>query len=263
MPRAGAAIIAVEEGPGEDERGAGLPRRAVAFANGTLVIAEATAEIAPGERVLIDGRVRHRQVHPVPRHRGLWPWGAGEIRMPPREQHDVHAAAALSAARARCAARSAYPRRRTLRRSGGGAALAPRSAWPHLDPASSTRRSAGTRSCRSASSSGSPSRGCCCTSRAGSSWTRRPRRSTRRTRTAMMQLFDRRVAGERADVDRPPAGARCLHDRTMTLTRGNNGATLAAGAAAPTPRSGHGRGQGRWWRSGAGRCRRLLGRPST
>jgi putative ATP-binding cassette transporter len=57
----------------------------VAFANGTTVIADASAEIAAGERVLIQGESGTGKSTLFRAIGGLWPWGAGEIRTPPRE----------------------------------------------------------------------------------------------------------------------------------------------------------------------------------
>ena len=57
----------------------------VAFANGTTVIADASAEIAAGERVLIQGESGTGKSTLFRAIGGLWPWGAGEIETPPRE----------------------------------------------------------------------------------------------------------------------------------------------------------------------------------
>jgi len=57
----------------------------VAFANGTTVIADASAEIRPGERVLIQGESGTGKSTLFRAIGGLWPWGAGEIEIPPRE----------------------------------------------------------------------------------------------------------------------------------------------------------------------------------
>ena len=58
----------------------------VAFANGTTVIAEASAEIALGERVLLRGDSGTGKSTLFRAIAGLWPWGAGEIEIPPRDQ---------------------------------------------------------------------------------------------------------------------------------------------------------------------------------
>lgn len=57
----------------------------VAFANGTTVIADASAEIRAGERVLIQGESGTGKSTLFRAIGGLWPWGAGEIDIPPRE----------------------------------------------------------------------------------------------------------------------------------------------------------------------------------
>ncbi|MEI6160891.1 MAG: ABC transporter ATP-binding protein/permease [Roseococcus sp.] len=56
----------------------------VAFANGTTVIADASAEINAGERVLIQGESGTGKSTLFRAIGGLWPWGAGEIEIPPR-----------------------------------------------------------------------------------------------------------------------------------------------------------------------------------
>jgi vitamin B12/bleomycin/antimicrobial peptide transport system ATP-binding/permease protein len=55
----------------------------VAFANGTTVIADASAEIQAGERVLIRGESGTGKSTLFRAIGGLWPWGAGEIVTPP------------------------------------------------------------------------------------------------------------------------------------------------------------------------------------
>ncbi len=55
----------------------------VAFANGTTVIADASAEIHAGERVLIKGESGTGKSTLFRAIGGLWPWGAGEIVTPP------------------------------------------------------------------------------------------------------------------------------------------------------------------------------------
>ena len=57
----------------------------VAFASGATVIAEASAEILPGERVLIKGASGTGKSTLFRAIGGLWPWGAGEIVTPPAE----------------------------------------------------------------------------------------------------------------------------------------------------------------------------------
>jgi putative ATP-binding cassette transporter len=79
--------ITVKEGP--DEQG----REVLAFrdlqighADGNVVIQEANAEIKAGEKVLIVGESGTGKSTLFRAIAGLWPWGAGEIRIPPRER---------------------------------------------------------------------------------------------------------------------------------------------------------------------------------
>ncbi len=58
----------------------------VAFANGTTVIGDASAEIGQGERVLIQGESGTGKSTLFRAVAGLWPWGAGEIETPPRAE---------------------------------------------------------------------------------------------------------------------------------------------------------------------------------
>jgi len=57
----------------------------VAFADGTTVIADASAEIQAGERVLLQGDSGTGKSTLFRAIGGLWPWGAGEIDTPPRK----------------------------------------------------------------------------------------------------------------------------------------------------------------------------------
>ena len=57
----------------------------VAFSDGSVVIAEASAEIGAGERVLIKGESGTGKSTLFRAFAGVWPWGSGEISMPPRE----------------------------------------------------------------------------------------------------------------------------------------------------------------------------------
>jgi putative ATP-binding cassette transporter len=56
----------------------------VQFADGRIVIAEAKAEIGVGERVLIVGESGIGKSTLFRAIAGLWPWGGGTIRLPPR-----------------------------------------------------------------------------------------------------------------------------------------------------------------------------------
>ena len=77
------SLITVREGPGEDGREVLAFRELqIAQADGSLVIGEANAEIAPGERVLIVGESGSGKSTLFRAIAGLWPWGAGEIRIP-------------------------------------------------------------------------------------------------------------------------------------------------------------------------------------
>jgi putative ATP-binding cassette transporter len=58
----------------------------VALADGSSVIEEATAEVSPGERVLIRGESGSGKSTLFRAIAGLWPWGSGVIRVPPPEQ---------------------------------------------------------------------------------------------------------------------------------------------------------------------------------
>ncbi|MGG5810341.1 ABC transporter ATP-binding protein/permease [Falsiroseomonas sp. CW058] len=58
----------------------------VGHADGNVVIQEATAEIAAGEKVLIVGESGTGKSTLFRAIAGLWPWGSGEIRLPPREK---------------------------------------------------------------------------------------------------------------------------------------------------------------------------------
>jgi putative ATP-binding cassette transporter len=58
----------------------------VAFANGTTVITDASAEIRQGERVLIQGESGTGKSTLFRAVAGLWPWGVGEIETPPRAE---------------------------------------------------------------------------------------------------------------------------------------------------------------------------------
>jgi putative ATP-binding cassette transporter len=79
------SVIAIQEGPGEDGREVLAFRDLqIAQADGSLVIGEANAEIAPGERVLIVGESGSGKSTLFRAIAGLWPWGAGEIRIPAR-----------------------------------------------------------------------------------------------------------------------------------------------------------------------------------
>lgn len=55
----------------------------ISLVDGDVVIADATAEIKPGERVLITGESGSGKSTLFRAAAGLWPWGSGIIRLPP------------------------------------------------------------------------------------------------------------------------------------------------------------------------------------
>jgi putative ATP-binding cassette transporter len=56
----------------------------VLLADGKVIIKEASAEISPGERVLIVGESGSGKSTLFRALAGLWPWGSGTVRLPPR-----------------------------------------------------------------------------------------------------------------------------------------------------------------------------------
>lgn len=79
--------IAVAEGPLEDGREVLAFRDLqIAQSDGGTLIAEANAEIAAGEKVLIVGESGTGKSTLFRAVAGLWPWGGGHIRVPPRDQ---------------------------------------------------------------------------------------------------------------------------------------------------------------------------------
>ncbi|MDB5371879.1 MAG: hypothetical protein JWP04_521 [Belnapia sp.] len=78
-------VITLNEAPQGDDRAILAFRDLqIAQADGTLVINDANAEIQPGERVLIVGESGSGKSTLFRAIAGLWPWGSGEIRIPPR-----------------------------------------------------------------------------------------------------------------------------------------------------------------------------------
>ncbi|MBR0658385.1 ABC transporter ATP-binding protein/permease [Neoroseomonas oryzicola] len=73
--------IVIEEGAAEALE---LDALEIAFADGTTVIAGASAVVAPGERVLIKGESGTGKSTLFRAIGGLWPWGGGRIATPPR-----------------------------------------------------------------------------------------------------------------------------------------------------------------------------------
>lgn len=76
--------IAVEQTPSGAPERLVLDALEIAFADGTTVIAGATAAIEPGERVLIRGDSGTGKSTLFRAIGGLWPWGSGRIVTPPR-----------------------------------------------------------------------------------------------------------------------------------------------------------------------------------
>jgi vitamin B12/bleomycin/antimicrobial peptide transport system ATP-binding/permease protein len=58
----------------------------ISLSDGSILIEDATAEIKPGERVLIMGESGAGKSTLFRAISGLWPWGAGRIRIPPQEE---------------------------------------------------------------------------------------------------------------------------------------------------------------------------------
>jgi vitamin B12/bleomycin/antimicrobial peptide transport system ATP-binding/permease protein len=58
----------------------------IALSDGSVIIDEATAEIRPGERVLIRGESGSGKSTLFRAIAGLWPWGSGVIEIPPSDQ---------------------------------------------------------------------------------------------------------------------------------------------------------------------------------
>lgn len=58
----------------------------VSLSDGSIIIEDATAEIRPGERVLLMGESGSGKSTLFRAVAGLWPWGSGIIRIPPPEQ---------------------------------------------------------------------------------------------------------------------------------------------------------------------------------
>ncbi|WP_457089288.1 ABC transporter ATP-binding protein/permease [Microvirga sp. P5_D2] len=61
-------------------------RLSIALSDGSILIEDATAEIEPGERVLIMGESGAGKSTLFRAISTLWPWGSGRIRIPPQEQ---------------------------------------------------------------------------------------------------------------------------------------------------------------------------------
>ncbi|WP_135465795.1 ABC transporter ATP-binding protein/permease [Crenalkalicoccus roseus] len=80
------SVIGIEEGPLPDGREVlAFEDLQIAHFDGAVVIQEANAEIAAGEKVLIVGESGSGKSTLFRAIAGLWPWGSGRIRIPPRE----------------------------------------------------------------------------------------------------------------------------------------------------------------------------------
>jgi putative ATP-binding cassette transporter len=77
-------IELVEQRPGDEPERLVFRDLQVAHSDGNVVIQDANVEIAAGERVLIVGESGSGKSTLFRAIAGLWPWGAGEIRLPPR-----------------------------------------------------------------------------------------------------------------------------------------------------------------------------------
>jgi putative ATP-binding cassette transporter len=58
----------------------------IALTDGSIIIEEVTAEVRPGERVLIMGESGSGKSTLFRAIAGLWPWGEGAIQIPPKEE---------------------------------------------------------------------------------------------------------------------------------------------------------------------------------
>ncbi len=77
-------IEVIEAKPGEGEEVLSFENLQVAHSSGNVVIQGANAEIRAGESVLIVGESGTGKSTLFRAIAGLWPWGAGQIRIPPR-----------------------------------------------------------------------------------------------------------------------------------------------------------------------------------
>lgn len=77
--------VTIEETAASDAERLEFDALEIAFADGTTVIANATAIVKAGERVLIKGESGTGKSTLFRAIGGLWPWGSGRIVTPPRE----------------------------------------------------------------------------------------------------------------------------------------------------------------------------------
>ena len=160
---------AEEAGVGHIERGETdgaalrLDDLSVTLDDGTVVVNEAEVEIAPGEKVLVVGESGTGKSSLVRAIAGLWPWGGGKLAAPIRRA-PVHAAAAALHPDRHATARRHLSERRGRRRRPRRSPRRWRMSALAISSSGSTRRSTGTRPCRAARSSASPSRASWCRS---------------------------------------------------------------------------------------------------
>ena len=172
----------IKRGETEGEAMLSLNDLSVTLDDGTAVVGETEVVIEPGERLLVAGESGTGKSTLVRAIAGLWPWGGGSVNFHPDRrlfmlpQRPYVPSGTLRRAVAYPGAADDWTRRsrsaRPCTRSGS-----------IISRTRSRKTRRGTRRCPAARSSGSPSRGCCCTTPTSSCWTRRPRRSTRRART--------------------------------------------------------------------------------
>ena len=68
------------------EKRLAFEKTSISLMDGQVVIADATAEIFPGERVLLTGESGSGKSTLLRAVGGLWPWGSGKISLPPQEE---------------------------------------------------------------------------------------------------------------------------------------------------------------------------------
>ena len=145
--------------------------------DGRTLLEGGSASVAPGERVAVVGPTGAGQTTLFRALAGRWPFGAGHIAMPPAaETMFLSPQPYLPIASLRAVL--SYPGPETTFSDEKIREALKLVGLDYL-AGSSTRPTTGRSACRAASSSGSRSLACCCTSRAGCSSTTRPPRSTR------------------------------------------------------------------------------------
>ena len=181
-PNSGDGIGRIERGETEGEAMLGLHDLSVTLDDGTAVVGETDVVIEPGERLLVAGESGTGKSTLVRAIAGLWPWGGGSVNFhPDRRLFMLPQKPYVPSGTLRRAV--AYPGAAedwTIGADGRGARTRSASI---ISRKRSRKTRHGTRRCPAARSSGSPLRGCCCTTPTSSCWMRRPRRSTKRART--------------------------------------------------------------------------------